>query len=78
MFQQEKQVLMDIERNDVVQAADPGGDQAPPPARRAKKPKRTKSAKSERPHKTPAWKRLEEMEEERQLRRELSYFPEDL
>lgn len=73
---------MDIERYDIVKAADPGGEGAP--TRRVKKPKRTKgaksakSAKSERLGKTPAWKRLEEMEEERQLRRELSYFPEDL
>jgi len=70
---------MDIERYDVVKAADPGGEGAP--TRRVKKPKRTKgakSAKSERLGKTPAWKRLEEMEEEKQLRRELSYFPEDL
>jgi len=70
---------MDIERYDIVKAADLGGEGAP--TRRVKKPKRTKgakSAKSERLGKTPAWKRLEEMEEERQLRRELSYFPEDL
>ena len=76
MFKQEKQVLMDIERYDIVKAADLGGEGAP--TRRVKKPKRTKGAKSERLGKTPAWKRLEEMEEERQLRRELSYFPEDL
>jgi len=72
---------MEIERYDVVQAADPGGEKAREPSKRpVKKPKRVlPRAKSGKPHKKiPAWKRLEEMEEEKQLRRELSYFPEDL
>lgn len=69
---------MDIERCDTMEAADLGGERTRPLAvRRGRKAKRAKNAKSES-QKAPAWKRLEEIEEEKQLRRELSYFPDDL